>query len=253
MNSPVKTFEVIGSHCDNLYLAHNKLLCYDPSKEGEFKSLLHQKLKAVKSFDFTELLKALNDRTANLASFYSMFINICYKPETRLMIGTGAESPYSSTLLMTFHQVYGVPYLPATAIKGCFRNYCEQESPKGIDVEKLLGSESNESYKSKGCLVFFDVFPTQFTLDFDVMTPHNTEYYAKKGGVFANDMGRKTPLHIPCVTRESIFNIYFACTDNEEWKEHSLNIKNSLISALTEYGIGAKTAYGYGLASSKIN
>ncbi len=128
----------------------------------------------------------------------------------------------------------------------------EQEEQTSLDIKKLFGADSSEIGKSRGCLVFFDTFPTNFTLDFDVMTPHNTEYYTSGGESPPSDMEKKIPLSFPCLTEKTSFNIHIACTDSKEWEEHSSYIEENLKYALLDYGLGAKTAYGYGLASNSI-
>ncbi len=243
----------VTNNFSNLYLAHNKFFYRLVNSKGDTKcaSLLYKKLvednNRVLSCCNESLLTSLNFRSKVIAQSFKKYCCIEYVPETRLIIGTGAESPYSSIMLMTLHQTYGFPYIPATAIKGCLRNYFEQEKPSDINIEKLLGSDSNSGHKSKGCLVFFDVFPTKFTLTFDVMTPHNSDYYTSEGEKTPTDTEKKIPLFFPCVTEKTNFNIYVACTDREERLDDSSRIITSIKAALGEYGLGAKTAYGYGL------
>lgn len=248
----MKAFKTMSSSSDNLYLAHWKFFyCSLDIKDIKMESLLYQNKKSLKSSaKGDKTLSALIYRSEQLSKFYKSQGFANYVPETRLMIGVGGESPYNSTMLMTLHQTYGFPYIPATAIKGCFRNYCQQESPAGLDINKLFGSDSNNPERSKGCLVFFDTFPTEYMLSFDVMTPHDTEYYQNEGRKKPSDECKKTPLHFLCVTKDSCFKIRIACTNDQEWEKNGDKIINCLKCALREYGLGAKTAYGYGLASS---
>ena len=244
---------------DNLYLAHYKVFLEHEHKNENFQSLLFKKLNK-KTIEYSKnktintLLVKLNKRTAKVVKYYHGHDDYDYEPEMRLMIGGGGETPYKNITLMTLHQTYGVPYLPATAIKGCLRHYYSlQEQPADL-IEKLFGSENidkEEGIEKKGCLVFFDTFPSKFSLTFDVMTPHHSVYYASSGTKLPSDSQNKTPIQILCVTNDSKFKIYVACTDNTIWQENKVIIMGSLQRALEEYGIGAKTAYGYGLAKNQ--
>lgn len=264
---PKTVFESIGeNYPDNLYLAQNKFFYKVAQDNGKgpsnhrYLSVLYwqmenqknQKVQYASSKEYRDLLSVLNKRAIELAELYPRYDGITYKPQTRLMLGIGGESPYNTILLMTLHQTYGLPYIPATAIKGCLRNYWEQEESKGLSIKKLLGADSEEKANLKGCLVFFDTFPEEYSLAFDSLTPHNAIYFEGKGKEAPSDMENKIPLYIPCVTKDSSFKIHIACTDDEEWEKNSSIIMDSLKNALCEYGVGAKTSFGYGLASNKF-
>ncbi len=241
--SSSEIFDNMPSSCDNLYLQHNKFFEINKDKTGII-SMLYKSKAISKNINKNHILKSLNDRTIKLAQSYPSSHCIPYTPSYGLVIGTGAPSPYNTTLLMTLHQTYGFPYIPATAIKGCLRSYLEQENCTDVQIDKLLGSDSDSS-RSKGCLVFFDTFPSKFNLTFDVMTPHNSTYYSSKGAVPPSDIGNKTPISFPFV-KESTFNIYIANTDTT--LDSNSMIASYLKKALKTYGLGAKTAYGYGLS-----
>lgn len=265
---PSAPFKVIDqSFPDNLYLAQNKFfykIKFKEDKNNIIYSVLYHQIQSEKnkneknkpskehhnllsSKKYRDLLSVLNKRTLALVKSHSQYECVAYKPQTRLMIGTGGESPYNTFLHMTLHQIYGFPYIPATAIKGCLRNYLEQEKPEGLCIETLLGADSETTTTSKGCLVFFDTFPEEYFLAYDSLTPHNAEYFGGKEKA-PSDMEKKIPLLIPCITKDSSFKIHIVCTNNEEWKKNGPAIITSLKNALCEYGLGAKTAFGYGLA-----
>lgn len=251
---PTSIFEKINSSSvDNLYLCNNKFFCKKNKNTGKKESIKYVSLLYKKDLSSDRnnlnLLSHLNKRTANLAeSYVDCNKKVDYSPQSRLMIGTGGESPYSGILLMTLHQTYGLPYIPATAIKGCMRNYYEQEKNDGVEIEKLLGSYDKDGKSSKGCLVFFDTFPEKYTLEFDALTPHNSDYYGMEGEIAPSDSERKIPLMIPCLSKKSKFKIYVACTDGDLWEKHKSTIVCNLKNALREYGLGGKTSYGYGLS-----
>jgi len=261
---------------DNLYLLHNK---YSLQFKGEDLSLEKPVsfLKAVKLpalFKITDSKTGkkkeytrpkpckidetatsqfkLNKRTKDLATSYSVGEPICFTFELldKLAIGMGGESPYDDLLLMTFHPLYGLPYLPATAIKGMLLSYYEQtDKIKEEERKKLFGSKDSASQ-----LIFFDTFPAAaekkedngFQIVFDVFTPHYGDYYGGKGRVEPTDDQKTKIITFPCVKSAS-FDVYIACRDKELWVKYSKVLYDGLEQAFRYYGIGAKTSLGYGL------
>jgi len=226
----------------------------------------------------------------------------------RLVVGLGAASVYETS--MTLHHIYGIPYLPGSAIKGITRSYrilCMAEDlknpndyyervallekflerfdlveknvfPKWEEVKELKVSSpqdknkkvefSEQFYKSleakqaelrefqlifgtqnkQGCIIFFDSFPEHFEIKYDIMNPHYGPYYTEKKP--PADYYNPTP--IPFLVLENAKFTFYLGTKNRlissEEKENLLNsTKEWLRNALTSYGIGAKTALGYGL------
>jgi len=88
-----------------------------------------------------------------------------------------------------WHHTLGVPYLPASSIKGMLRAWIEQweEFADEESREKVLlswfGNEPNETDHEKhqaGSLIFFDAIPVEpMELSADVMTPHMGKWYAE--------------------------------------------------------------------------
>jgi len=201
---------------------------------------------ATSQFDLTE-------RTKILASALSVESPICFefKLLDKLAIGIGEESPYDDLLLMTLHPLYGLPYLPATAIKGMLLSYYEQtDKIKEEERNKLFGSKKDASQ-----LVFFDTFPKEndFQIDFDVFTPHYGDYYGGKGTVAPTDDQDTKVITFPCVKngrngKKTSFDVYIACRDEKLGQQYSETLYSGLEEAFRFYGIGAKTALGYGLS-----
>jgi len=232
----------------------------------------------------------------------------------RLVVGLGAASVYETS--MTLHHIYGIPYLPGSAIKGITRSYrilCMAEDLKNPNdyyervallekfVEKFDLTEgfpkwdnvkeikinsptdkdkkisfSEQFYKSleakqaelrefqlifgtqnkQGCIIFFDSFPENFNAEdsektceikYDIMNPHYGPYYTEK----KPPADYYNPTLIPFLVLENAKFTFYLGTKNRlissEEKENLLNsTKEWLRDALTSYGIGAKTALGYG-------
>lgn len=192
-----------------------------------------------------------------------------------LAIGLGQASVYDNAL--TLHHIYGIPYLPASSIKGLLRNYIlnlyfqDREdlalqdavfrSIFGIEPEhrSALSSADRPAHENtymKGKVIFFEAFPIQAPeIVADVMTPHYQPYYqeGKPPGDYHD------PIIIPfLVVKNTTFQIMIGSTE-QEMPRSTVNYlpkdqANSLAElamklltqALGEWGIGAKTTCGYG-------
>ena len=211
----------------------------------------------------------LNSRVTTLSKYYQDTLSVTFSP-SKLIVGIGGGTPYGSLLLMAFHPLYGIPYLPSTAIKGMLRSYWEQEvliDEEDVEIIKVIEQLFGGEEKS-GDLIFFDTFPQEFEIDFDVMSPHHRSYYGKDK--HPTDDEDPVPIMFPYV-KDATFKVYVACGRNEFmekcfktgsncWKvilkelcksEKELTLQDivraTLADALKFYGIGAKTALGYGL------
>ncbi|OPY58817.1 MAG: hypothetical protein A4E56_03342 [Pelotomaculum sp. PtaU1.Bin065] len=185
----------------------------------------------------------------------------------RLVVGLGGASVYDTSL--TLHHIYGVPYLPASAVKGVTRNMVIAEHFNNIEGNKssgalgdpvfclIFGSLENSILGARQGLVrFFDAFPVSAPiLCLDVMNPHYGPYYSYKNN--------KTPpadYHNPIpVTFLTVEEISFTICAGIK-PEDNVPVDNGMFTgktlieiaaewiekALKEHGIGAKTAVGYG-------
>lgn len=118
---------------------------------------------------------------------------LSYKGEIdwRLIVGLGNESVYDTSI--TLHHVYGIPYIPASAVKGVVRSWIiterfgrdEKEAIKDkgfCDVfgcpQKIEGINSYYNEDRQGKVWFFDAFPlSEPKIDVDIMNPHYMPYY----------------------------------------------------------------------------
>ena len=162
----------------------------------------------------------------------------------RLLIGA-EQSIYETSIRL--HHIYGIPYIPSTAIKGVVRSYTIQKKYKNSE-ERALDSEEFKNYfgtqEQEGRIVFFDAFPsTRPTIKIDIMNPHYGHYY-NEGKAPTDD---KNPIPINFLTVENTeFQFLIGFKD-----EIDNNFINLFTEALTQHGIGAKTAVGYGYFGEK--
>lgn len=202
----------------------------------------------------------------------------------KLIVGLGGVHPYETSMTLDF--LDGIPYIPGSAVKGVCKHYLIQkyfnefkikdnnlkekfvsileniseddlkeiakikEVFKEINIEqiieliKIFGSQ-----KQLGKIIFFDAYPVgEIKLSLDVMTPHYQDYY-KNRNIFPTDFQNPIPIKF-LVVNDTKFKFYLGCKKNKIENKLLQTTKEYLESALKEYGIGAKTAVGYGYFKS---
>lgn len=205
--------------------------------------------------------------------------NEVIKTDGRLAIGIGSASVFEVGI--TLHHVYGIPYLPASGIKGLCRNWMISNDFDGSEGDALAVREfcdlfgcpaeykDNEekghkswyekqrilngkySGEQKGKLMFFDAFPVAPpTIEEDIMNVHYPDYYQGKSA--PTDFQSPNPIVFLTVAEGTPFHFVIGTKASPEM-EKEVN-KSGLLAkgrelltqALTNHGIGAKTALGYG-------
>jgi CRISPR-associated protein Cmr6 len=131
------------------------------------------------------------------------------KTAYRLVVGLGSGSVFETSL--TLHHIFGIPYIPASALKGVVRsvsfweiaksemkkneNFNIEEFQKKLYDENISNSDTEEiiihkilfgTQEFKGLLIFLDSYPginkenNNFDIfELDVMTPHYQKYYTE--------------------------------------------------------------------------
>ncbi len=253
------------------------------------------------SLDFQQISKRLENQ-ANSIVFQK---EIKFSPDWRLILGIGGASVYE--VGMTLHHIYGIPYIPASSIKGLVRTWIiqncygiEQESEAtAFNESKLLcdifgcaekysfgndkPKKSLYSYykiyekiegksETQGDVIFFDAFPMSApNVEPDIMNVHYPDYYNDK----TPPTDFQNPNPVPFLTvgkkdlqgQDLVFRTFIGIknnlqlkmwADDKSWdnlvKKAELSgddrvldlVSKWLKKALTEHGIGAKTAVGYG-------
>lgn len=140
---------------------------------------------------------------------------------------------------------------------------------KSVSFCHIFGCPANSARKTKGGkheafigdIIFFDSFPTQMpNLEMDVMTVHYPKYYGE-GTLPPADWQQPNPIPFltlknnPTKNRINKFQFIIGLRNGAENREISIGNKKGklveitaslLYNALTNHGIGAKTAIGYG-------
>ncbi|NMC59257.1 MAG: type III-B CRISPR module RAMP protein Cmr6 [Candidatus Methanofastidiosa archaeon] len=274
---PSDTRKIITSeNIDNFALRLNKSPFFDSDEKFKFFKVDRKKGIVLNVLpDYSKLdIGAIAERHKNsIGELNISRKSIILKPEWRMVIGLGNESVYETS--MTLHHIYGIPYIPGSAIKGVIRShliteYFEKNENGQIDLKNaeeralkdqgfcdIFGCSKNSFYNEsrQGRVTFFDAFPlSEPQVKADVMNPHYGPYYSDS-------------LNKPPADYHNPKPIFFITVENTEFKfivgiyenydiviqeglfegKHPLEVTYEYIKkALSEHGIGAKTAVGYG-------
>lgn len=218
-------------------------------------------LKEMASISGNVFLDDLLKRAALTAEAYGANRSSAFemKQSGGMIVGLGGSSPLEVSI--TLHPVYGIPFIPATAVKGVARSWAEnhaglQDNERKSILLEIFGSGDkytpDDGTQQAGNVIFFDAYPKEYpTLELDVMTPHYSEYYTAHK--VPADWYDPVPVQFLTV-RDAEFLFHLAVsgrvTDDARAKELLARAKEFLTRALTELGIGAKTNSGYGFFKS---
>lgn len=171
----------------------------------------------------------------------------------RLIVGIGGEHVQETN--MTLHHIYGIPYIPGSAVKGVLNHWWFQEIQKKknfiddkgkVDEDKAVKDSDYLDYiktfgsqEQQGKVQFLDAYPEEVQFATDIMNPHFGKYYS--GTKPPTDHQDPKPINFLTV-KETTFRFVFLAKE-QKYLEH---LKGRFQEALELKGIGAKTAVGYG-------
>jgi len=253
---------------DNFELRLNKTPFFDSDEKFKF-FIVDRKKGAVLNVhpDYSKLdINAISEKhKCNIEKLNIIIKSIILKPEWRMVIGLGSESVYETSI--TLHHIYGIPYIPGSAIKGVIRSYIiteefESNEEKALEEDKgfcdIFGCPKKSIYDEsrQGKIIFFDSFPrSNPQIEPDVLNPHYSPYYSDSSNKVP-PADYHNPVPIPFLTvknTEFEFIVGINKKDNRTIQEGKFlgNIPlevayKSIKEALCEHGIGAKTSVGYG-------
>lgn len=202
---------------------------------------------------------------------------VCHTLRTSapLLTGSGLSHPVENGF--TFHPTLGVPYLPASGVKGVLRAWVEVWSDLPEDERQrriahwfgaAKGTEGlpEDQQEQAGALIFFDALPLDWIdLRCDILTPHMGKWYEKGGSLTQADFAQAapgdwySPVPSPFLVVDRgasfLFGIAPRCTGDAQQdalaREAAGEAMETLLLALEWVGYGAKTAAGYGRLHDK--
>ena len=164
---------------------------------------------------------------------------------SRLVVGLGTASVVETSIAL--HRIYGVPYIPGSALKGVARRFARQalgdDWSEGSNAFNLLFGRAGDDDSFRGLVTFHDALPHpgRWTLHPDTITTHHPQYYTttSKDVPGPSDGDDPNPVPFLAVTGEFLLPL----TGPMAWVQAAARI---LRLALRESGVGAKTYIGYG-------
>lgn len=131
---PSDTREINLSFIDNFTLRLNKAVQFDREDKPRF---FHKNFDILAEENLIDTLKNTAQKYANQYKQWTKNLHtkeISLTLSWRLVVGLGATSVYETSMVL--HHIYGIPYLPGSAIKGVTRSYrilCMAEELKHTD------------------------------------------------------------------------------------------------------------------------
>lgn len=180
--------------------------------------------------------------------------------------GLGVEHPMETGMILDRN--IGVPYIPASSIKGVLRLACainlaeskEAYKKKGevpdtdATLVKYFGSMAQDADKqSRGQLMFLDAYPINIVtpnnegiLKLDIMNPHFGGYYSGNGEKQPVETESPVPIKFLTVAKEIKFVFRCAFIPLKDDSCNEAEIREMFKTAFEKVGFGGKTSIGYG-------
>lgn len=164
--------------------------------------------------------------------------------------GTGLEHPTENGFV--FHHALGVPYLPASSLKGLLRAYARQWAGAGDgDVTRIFGPKAKGVALAVGSVIVFDALPVEpVKLAVEVTTPHVQPWYQADRPSERPPADWYDPIPIPFLVLRPGARFVFAVAPRrpecERDRADAEKVADWVPKALAWLGAGAKTALGFG-------
>jgi CRISPR type III-B/RAMP module RAMP protein Cmr6 len=182
------------------------------------------------------------------------FRRVTLANSSRLLLHLGRASVWENVGLYC-ERTTGLPLIPGTAVKGVLSTWAcweanqkedgsflppDQWTSKRTDrAIRIFGSDAESGSKSAGEVVFVGGFPSLLPgLELDIVTPHPDE-----------GRGRITPNPLLAIAPDCVWHFILIASSRvtEDEVDSFLEIASTwLEETLTQTGMGAKTAAGYG-------
>ena len=196
--------------------------------------------------------------------------------ELEVPLITGLGQTHACEVSMVFDHTMGIPYIPASSVKGIVRLAhtlnlldCEDssqfikgdelnESDKNTMIPDLFGGDvetlsngKRKVKKQRGRVIFLDAYTQQVPeLCVDIMNPHYGDYYGDDNAKVAPaDYLEPVPVKFLALKPGSVFVFRALVPRDSGLKEY---VTAAYERALIVEGVGAKTAVGYGHFKSVV-
>jgi CRISPR-associated protein Cmr6 len=172
------------------------------------------------------------------------------KSSWRSVSGLGIAHPFESGFVWDW--TYGVPYLPGSSIKGAARAWAMQCLAAHDLVVAIFGPDVSAGSLRKGDVIFFDAYPADPRLQVDILNPHYKRYY--EGDEPPGDWLSPEPAYFLTLAPGQSFEFVVGVSQGiksfpagmKDAAELAAKAWDAVVGAAQEFGMGGKTAVGYG-------
>ena len=182
----------------------------------------------------TDIYAKLNQRTIALAGGENNTFTVSFSWRMRV----GGTRGFRELLLPTLHPVFGIPYIPASSLKGAARAWAEANHPDKQEIQELLGMLEGKTAKAAK-VQFLDAFPTKPYLSVDVATPQWHWQNPTQTVVYK-------PEPHPMLSLEQPQILIGLRPTTPQYADKVELVKGWLQNALKTGGIGSRVSGGYG-------
>ena len=189
--------------------------------------------------DCSYLYEKLNQRTLDLAGGESNTFKISFSWRMRV----GGTRSFAELLLPALHPVFGIPYIPASSLKGAALAWAERHHSNKGEIQELLGMLEGKIAKAAK-IEFLDAFPTKPCLSVDVATPQWHWENPEQKVIYNPEP------HSLLTLEQPQFLIGF-CPTGTQYADQVEVVKKWLENALKTGGIGSRVSGGYGRTVSQ--
>lgn len=247
----------------------------EDGKSKDSKAKKHYLTTSIRCYKNTHLSEALRSRHQNQeellkeAHGYYLAMTFNLKLSSRLITGTGLA--HAGEVGFLFERNLGLPYLPATGLKGILRlahalnmafdahgeptNLVRQKGDRlQLDerdpatlIPTLFGiaPEGKDQESQRGDIIVLDAFPlAPPKLATDIINCHHPKYYNGKTQQHPTDDDQPIPVKFLVVEPGTTFVLRLML--GPQAKPYAEEVKKAVFRAMEQLGFGAKTAIGYG-------
>lgn len=229
--------------CENLGLLMDRYLAFGDNR-GQLQLLRELTDRKALLPDFQgqrELIAAYDARWQRTAEELGA-ITFSARPHWRVIVGRGTNDVLEMGI--TLHPVFGFPIVPATALKGLSRAFAQWvlETPEE-ELDRLLG-KADEQGALRGDLLFLEGGPADPpVVERDVINPTFGAYYRDPKTPPGSYLSPSPNFFLALGARSRYRFGVASLSGDREVAERGVQW---LQGALTELGVGAKSAAGYG-------
>ena len=265
---PAIELNLLEKSTTNFSLLSPRIVEWVKNKKGEFAadtemmSKLGQKSASAFSSS-SKLLEKIQEKQQTYIAYLKEMNVVSFEIKARssspFITGLGSGHPTETGMILDRNT--GLPYIPASSIKGVLRlaraiKYADADGnvdENNEEIVKYFGSTSDAEKSKRGQLIILDAYPKSVPkLKLDIMNPHFGNYYS---GESKQPVETESPVPIKFLTVKEGTTFIFRCAfiplgnktvSDEEKQIIQTDVDAMFKTAFETVGFGGKTSIGYG-------